>query len=256
MRSGRWKKGPPGLQSCARVEDEDGAVHRLGGQVTLEGLVDRDAIPHEKTVQRHLSVELWNFRTIKTWSTFVYTSLIMILCYMDIPIWSKQPLWRWILLSKQSGVNKIDIRLTSFLWLQNDSNGHWLQESTAGGRRAVKSRGESAGDHQNSLQMMTKKYDKWMFIIVTLWYRILYGFWTCIIPKSWHFFWTCLNHSHFSLPLSTKHFALQATKMSHAKGHVGVIHEPNDLRTEELAVVLGIQIWPGALSGQRLGSGS
>lgn len=29
-----------------------------------------------------------------------------------------------------------------------------------------------------------------------------------------------------------------------AKRHVGVIHEPNDLRTEELAIVLRVQIWP------------
>ena len=32
------------LRSCARVEDEDGAIHRLRGQVTFEGLVDRHSV--------------------------------------------------------------------------------------------------------------------------------------------------------------------------------------------------------------------
>ena len=46
--------------------------------------------------------------------------------------------------------------------------------------------------------------------------------------------------------LHLENVALQATRVLHvAKGHVGVIHEPNDLRTEELSVVLGIQIWAG-----------
>jgi len=53
------------------------------------------------------------------------------------------------------------------------------------------------------------------------------------------------------LPL--ENLALQATRATRvlhiAKGHVGVIHEPNDLRTEELSVVLGIQIWPGDVIG-------
>ena len=38
--------------SCARVEDEDRAVHRLRGQVALESLVDRHAIHLEAGRQK------------------------------------------------------------------------------------------------------------------------------------------------------------------------------------------------------------